>query len=271
MTTTLTEAIAAQLEQPRELTAQVAKHLEGAHNVEHDAVGAFLAEELPKLEDYEIDLILSPLFTPRLADQAIFAELLGAASIPRERWTPLVKEIAARPTHAQLITPDHRTHIVPLREVTIERYVHRLRLDAAVPKPLMQLIEATPSEDRSLLTAIARRAVWENEGRRNILERYLTIAPARDLYTKSDAADLLDLVESYRPADVNALLAQIPHLQQLLQEEIEKAGAPKASFSQNIQAWHGGDRDQRPPVDSRTTEKQQELAFLNRLQQVLAE
>jgi hypothetical protein len=36
-------------------------------------------------EDYEHDLILSPLFTPKLPDRAIFAEVLGRESAPREQ------------------------------------------------------------------------------------------------------------------------------------------------------------------------------------------
>src|SRR5207249_12263890 len=73
----LLEALARELERPRELSPRVLNYIEGNYSVEHDAVGAFLTEELPKLEDYEIDLILSPVFTPKLADQAVFAELLG--------------------------------------------------------------------------------------------------------------------------------------------------------------------------------------------------
>ena len=43
-----------------ELRAQVANHLSGTHGIDRDAIGPFLADELPKLEDYEIDLALSP-------------------------------------------------------------------------------------------------------------------------------------------------------------------------------------------------------------------
>src|SRR5262249_44749845 len=152
-----------------------------------DAIGGFLIGELSNLEDYEIDLILSPVFTPKIADEAVFAELLGAATVPREQWTGLVRELEARPTRAQLVTPDGQRHTVILREVTIERFVHRLRLEASIPESVFVLLERMPgAEDRPLLRAIARRPVWENRGTREILERYLAIATERGAYSLTD-------------------------------------------------------------------------------------
>ena len=104
-------------------------------------IGAFLVEELPKLEDYEIDLILSPVFTPKLADQAVFADVLGPDSVPQGQWPALIQELMARPTRAQLITVEGRSHQVSLREVTLERYVHRLRLEGSISESLVKRID----------------------------------------------------------------------------------------------------------------------------------
>src|SRR5262245_7060300 len=95
------ETLATELERPRELSARVLNYIEGTYSVDKDAVGVFLVQELPKLEDYEVDLILSPVFTPKLADQSIFADLLGSDPIPREQWPGLVQSLVARPTYAQ--------------------------------------------------------------------------------------------------------------------------------------------------------------------------
>ena len=85
--------LASELERPGELSARVLNYISGNYEVDQAAVGAFLVEELPKLEDYEIDLILSPVFTPKLADQAVFAELLGGDSVPREQWPALIQQL----------------------------------------------------------------------------------------------------------------------------------------------------------------------------------
>src|SRR5689334_13418009 len=144
--------------------------------IDREAAGSFLVQQLPGLEDYEIDLILSPLFTPKLADQAVFAEVLGKDSIGRAQWPALVQQLVDRPTRAQLVTSDHQVHAVPLRAVTIERYVHRLRLDGSASESTLALIDRTPAADRAMLNAVARRAVFEDEARVSILVRYLTRA-----------------------------------------------------------------------------------------------
>src|SRR5690349_18959511 len=166
----LVVALAAELERPRELSPRVLNYIGDNYSVEKEGIGAFLVEQLPKLEDYEIDLILSPVFTPKLDDQAIFAELLGRESVEREKWPELIQQLAARPVRAQLVTLDQKAHSVQLREVTIERYVHRLRLEATIPETVFELVEKLPSGDRPKLKAIARRAAWENGDAAAILE-----------------------------------------------------------------------------------------------------
>ena len=266
----LIEALAAQLERPREVTVQVSNYLTGTHEVERDALGTFFAEKLPGLEDYEHDLILSPLFTPKLADQAIFANLLGRESVAREQWPALIQELGARPTRGRLVTSDGKVHTILLRDVTMERYVHRLRLDGTIDQSLTDLLESvSPVADRPLLKAVARRAIWDGGSRRSILIRYLTSAGNREGYQLADCIHLLDIVESYKPADVAALVAMIPPWQEGLRHEIDTAGYPKPFFTPQTQGEHGGDRDQRSPDERRIEAKRNEMAALGRLLQML--
>jgi hypothetical protein len=266
----LLETIAGELERPRELPAQVVNYLSGTYNLNRDAIGDFLLHELSRLEDYEIDLALSPVFTPKLQDQAVFADLLGQASVPAAQWPGLVLQLVARPTRAQLVTEDGQAHSVPLRAVSIERYVHRLRLDATIPEPLFELLNHfEPASDRPLLKAVARRAVWESQGRREILTRYLTFAGNGKTYRPDDAVDLLKLLETYQPNDVAGLLAQIPHWLEVLRQEINASAGGKPFFNERVEELHGGGRDQRRQDNSRLTAKENERAFLERLQRVL--
>ena len=267
----LLETLAAELARPRELTAQVVNHLTGTYGLARDAIGPFLAAELAKLEDYEIDLILSPLFTPTLHDQAVFADLLGKDSIPTSHWPELIQQLVTRPTRAQLVASDGQTHSVLLRDVTIERYVRRLRLDGVIPEPIFSLVnELEPAADRALLKAVARRAVWEDEARRHILVHYLAKAAGGDGYRLDDVRELLKLVESYQPTNIEDLLAQIPHWQQVLRQEINQAASPRPFFNERVQELHGEGRDQRRQDDSRIAVKENEAALLARLQQVLS-
>ncbi|HLQ78964.1 MAG TPA: hypothetical protein VK210_16515 [Terriglobia bacterium] len=266
----LIETIAAELERPRELSNQVVKHLDGAYSIDREVIGPFLERELPTLEDYEHDLILSPLFTPKLNDQSIFAELLGATTVPRTDWPALIGELSNRPIRARLVTGDQQSHSVVLREVSIERYVHRLRLDGTIEDSILKCIDQTPNADHPMLKAVARRAVWEKTEQRDILRRYLTGSLSAGTYSPSDSVNLLKLVEDYQPANSPALLSRIPRWQQTLRDEIQTAYDPKPFFSGSIQALHGGS-DQRHGDDDKATTKRNELAFLERLVAVLAE
>ena len=267
---TLIEPLATELERPRELKSQVVRYLNGNYSVDEDSVGAFLVHDLPNLEDYEIDLILSPVFTPTLADQAVFAQILGGESIPRERWPAIVSELAARPTRARLITSDRQTHSIPLREVTIERYVNRLRLEATIPQSLWPLIELTSAADHPLLKAIARRAIWESEGRYNILLRYLTVSIGRNQFDERNVLALLNTVENYKPVDTADMLAHIQQWQEALRKQVEVFGAAKPFFMQQIQEMHGGERDHRQHEIARLAAKQQEFDFLVHLAEVFS-
>src|SRR5262245_59955316 len=106
--------LAAELQRPRAVSAHVSKHLTATYGVERVAGGTLPSQELAKLEDYEIDLILSPQFPPTLEDQAVVADVLGQESVPRAQWPELVRQLAARPTEAQLVTEDGQSQSVPL-------------------------------------------------------------------------------------------------------------------------------------------------------------
>jgi hypothetical protein len=267
----LIEVLATELERPRELSPRVLNYISGTYGTDPDGIGAFLVNELPKLEDDEIDLILSPVFTPKLADQSVFAELLGHKSIPRDQWVGLIQQLVARPTRARLLTPDGQAHVVPLRDVSIERYVHRLRLEAVIPESVLTLLERMPvSTDRPLLRAIARRPVFENSGSREILERYLVALIDHGGYNMDDMIELLNLAENRKPTNVSDLQASIPRWAESLREQIDKASGPKPFFHQQVEIMHGGGRDQRRQDDTRLSVKEHELAFLLRLQDLLS-
>jgi hypothetical protein len=265
----LLETIAAELERPRVVSQQVTRHIVGTYDVPREHIGTFLTGRLPALEDYEVDLVLSPLFTPSLRDQTVFAELLGKDPYPTEQWPQTIQHLVGRPTRASLITEDGSTHRVTLSDVTIQRFVLRLRLEGAIPDDVFELISRLPqASDRALAKAIARRAIWDHPGRRELLRTFL-LATA-DGFNAADAAAFLKLTETYEPKDTPDLLRQIPHWQQVLRQEIDAPGA-KPFFNERVEELHGGGRDQRRQDSSRTSTKQIELEFLERLNRSLTE
>ena len=89
-------------------------------------------------------------------------------------------------------------------------------------------------------------------------------------FASNDAVELLKLMETYEPADLNDLLARIPHWQQVLRQEINEGSGTRPFFNERVEELHGGGRDQRRRDNTRLTAKENERAFLERLQCVLA-
>jgi hypothetical protein len=209
----------------------VADHAGSHYEVSRDELGGFLENRVAELEEFEMDLLFSPQFTPTLVDQEAFSGLLDRELLPRDRWEDLVAALVARPTVARLVTEDGAEHPVTLAEVTIERFVSRLNLDAAIPEPLAGLLTSMPpAEDRDLLKALARRPYFHVEGHREILFRFLVTTTGGDEYALGDVLLLLELVETYRPSDAADLVSRIPHWLEVLENEVTAASQPKPFF-----------------------------------------
>ena len=68
-----------------------------ATNTDPISKEGFLDEELPRLSEEETDLALSSMFTPKLPDQAIFAELLGRGSVDPTEWPGWIERLHTLP------------------------------------------------------------------------------------------------------------------------------------------------------------------------------
>lgn len=263
----LLETLAQELERPRDVTMQVVRHLAANYGITDDEVGAFLDGTLPTLEEDEVDLVLSPLFTPRIDDQAVFASRLGQDSLSSEERNDLVARAVSRPTNASFVTSDGETHAYRLGEVTVERYVHRLRLEGTIPDPIFELIQRFPAPHRAMLQAVARASIWDSDERYSILETYLKATTSLDTVNADDDRFLLDIVERYKPTDIADLVAKIPGWREELRGDLEAGGRP--FFSEGVQREHGGQHDQRAAGGTLIEGKRHDLDFLGRLEPLL--
>lgn len=267
----LFEQLIIELERPRALGAQTVRCLTDHFGLGREEVGRFLEEQLPRLDEFEIDLLLSSLFTPKLADQAVFAGILVQQALPAANWPALIARLAARPTSGGLIDAGGVAHRFNLQTVTLERYVHRLRLDGSVDAGIAGLIAAefSPGQHPTLL-AIARRAIWNTESRRETLRRVLNSDGTTECRL-ADAIELLKLMETSEASGIPDLLARIPAWEEVLRGQISGASQPKTFFNEQVRYMHGGGRDQRPSGDPALAAKQAELEFLGRLRLSLAQ
>ncbi len=268
----LAARLAEELERPRPLPSQVVRYLTTTYELEPEALGTFLSDSLDSLEDYEIDLILSPIFTPAFSDQMLFAPLLGTEGLSPAALEALIEALAQRPTTARLVTDDGVTHPAKLRLVTIERYVRRLRLDGSVPEPISrQLASAVPEIDRALALAVARRATWNHPGRQALLGRYLEQVHAHGAWSATDLLSLLRLAETYEPDGLNDFLSRLPGWIESVRRDITSASSPKPFFNERVEDLHGGGRDHRRSNDKQAAQNQATLQSMQQLRQLLSE
>jgi hypothetical protein len=121
--------LAAMLARPRALKPQTERQIT-SYLAEHSStLPAFLLCAADVLEDYEVDIVFGPLFTPTLDERAEISELLVRWQPSGEQLEKLVRELRAELEHLTILLPDGTEAKLTLHEVMIERFVRLLRLD----------------------------------------------------------------------------------------------------------------------------------------------
>ena len=135
------------LRRPRTLAAQTQRQLQ-QHLAEHGCTtDQFLLSAVDVLEDFELDILFGPVFTPTFQDREQLADLLFHWRPTSEQLAPLTSELVAELGCATIRLPDGVEAKLSLHEVMIERYVRLLRLEhGADPATAATMREALPAE-----------------------------------------------------------------------------------------------------------------------------
>ena len=144
----LTDRLAALLRRPRALPPQTQRQL-AQHLAEHrsSSVASFLMGAADLLEEYELDVLFAPVFTPTLDERAEVADLLFHWRPTAPQLDAIVPKLCAEVGHAVILLPDGTTAKLALHEVMAERFVRLLRLDAAAEATTAAALrDALPAE-----------------------------------------------------------------------------------------------------------------------------
>jgi hypothetical protein len=144
----LRERVAELLRRPRILKAQTERQL-APHLAEHSSASlpAFLLCAAEVLEDFELDIVFGPVFTPTLDERAELADLLFHWTPTGERLNQLVSDLCKDVPHATVRLPDGTETKLTTHEVMIERFVRLLQLDhGPPPATAAALRDALPAE-----------------------------------------------------------------------------------------------------------------------------
>ena len=139
--------LAGLLARPRAIPPQTQRQLDQQVSEHHSHLNTFLAGASALLEEYELDILFAPVFTPTLDERAEVADLLFHWRPSEEQLRTAVGELCGIVQSAVVVLNDGGQAKLALHEVMVERYVRLLRLDAAAePSVAAALRDALPAE-----------------------------------------------------------------------------------------------------------------------------
>ncbi|MBF0399233.1 MAG: hypothetical protein HQL80_06495 [Magnetococcales bacterium] len=230
----LFECVRAQLLAPKVLTVRVGGTICGLMGVD-DPLDGLALDLLRAREPFEVELLLSPLFTPTHTEMEACESVLPLEGIGKEAQERLVTSLANEDLFCP-VSYGHRAQAVPVMEVVIERYVRLLHLSLAIHPLLRPVVQAwVDDKERSVLSSLARRSVWHSEQRARLLGDVLQVMKERETFRVDKVRFLTDFVVTYRPNGKQELLHMLSSLLEAYHQDSEHP-----IYNQQLEHYQGG-------------------------------
>lgn len=207
----LQDRIQADLASPRPVTPQVSGHLQSHHGTAPGDEASFLQSRLSLIEEYEAELVLSPLFTPSLEDQARVSPLLSDPPPSAAAVEEMVDGLESRRIEAVVQCQGASVRVV-LPPGIIRRYVRLLNLGERILPAVRSAAGAFPPPVRDRLLALARTEPWRAPARQEILAAFIDAFLRRSSYAEEKIDHLSQIVQTTRPERLNDLAGPIESL-----------------------------------------------------------
>jgi hypothetical protein len=205
----LEEQLKEDLTLTRFINEQVLEEIASRYEYSGNRLGEFFQERYLTLEDYQADLVFSPLFTPGWEDKLRYAQLVGFSIVTEQDVKALIGRLESQGLNASFQTQTGETWLTPVHEVNLERYVTKLMLEQPISDNLAEKIKAyVPNEHHYSVALLARDAVWEGPQREALLTDYLQVFHAKNEFTLDKVRYLTDFVRTYRPTSHADLVRQ---------------------------------------------------------------
>jgi hypothetical protein len=208
------ELLRADLSAPKTLLRQVIEAINDQYAYPQSRLPLFFSEKFPQLEDYQIDLLFSPQYTPAEHNRLEYIPFLGGGVLSEQSIATLKRQLIEDELSVLLRTPDDEIEArVTVHEVFIERYVGLLKLDQPLPDSAYEDIQAlVPETSRNEVNLIARDVVWQARGRYDILKAFLALFHTNKNFSTVKVSYLSNFVRTYRPEDLNDVARQLDAL-----------------------------------------------------------
>lgn len=262
----LLERLGSDLARRRVLSPQVRRHVSSTYGVADDTVREFFASRLDELEEFQIELLLGPLFTPTLEDRAGYVAALREEVPDEAQVDEYVRTLEAeRLTWALEISGEEDVQ-VKVFDVLVARWVRLCELTSAPGAALAGAVaRAVPGDDQDLALAVLREPAWRDNDKRNWLVEYLQTAATRQSFSMQKLEFLTDLVRSQYEARTERMLELAQKVLEERRSQWLETGSAKPFFARHIEEWHGHERDQRRVDPAEAESRQERLAVLEDL------
>lgn len=265
----LISKICEELTAERVLTKQVIDHLASHHEVTTDTLSDYFKRvretttvEIDGVEDYEIDLTFSPLFTPRLHDRAKYSRILDTVEVKHEDIETIVDDVMKKKLEACFREHDD-IYCMPLHEVLVRRYIRLLNLATPLSKKVKQVIEnSVPENIQDIVKALARDPVWLPGHRQDFLAAFLKIFKEKKNFSVDKLDYLTDFVRTYRPASILDVDRQFGNLIEACLEDIHKLqGGHYLYYHDLIERHYMGSESEKDLSEKILHEKEREISL----------
>lgn len=211
------------LKESRVIDDHVVHNITEPYDYMGNQVGEFFAEKFPTLEDYEVDLVLSPLYTPTEAQRLAYVPLMQTNSLDESQLSQLIRRLEEASLQATLENAGEQPVTIPLHPVSIERFVNRLGLEQPLDAKLYQTIQETvPSnDDQPVVMLLAKDPVWQSPDRSALLAAFLKAFAARQNFSVEKVRFFTDFVRTYRPGGLFDLDRQFESLIRSCESDLE--------------------------------------------------
>lgn len=215
MNAKLLELLRKELTRTRFLLQQDAMHIANRFGVQ-DPLDGLCQDRLGELEEYEVEILISPLFTPNLEQREIYEAVLGDNGSDQDEMKEIMNALVAESTACPVECGNSvRQLVVP--EVVISRYLRLLHIDAPIPQKIADLLRKLTDPEshrrfRNRAFSLARMPTWGGGKRRELLESYLALMEKRRSFNIHKLCFLTEHVRNLRPAKESKLVRSLSEL-----------------------------------------------------------
>ena len=267
----LKDLLRTDLIKPRILKPQTERHLYIAFESAEQEFQDFLNSLAGSFEDYEIEIMFGPLFTPSLEEQAGYSEALAEYQPDPSDVKLLTVELPQEALTCPIVLSEKEQPSLPLHEVMIERYIRLLALEDAPKTKTAARIRNSLGEDLWRIgLAVARDRTWTGEERQTWLADFLAKRSERRPWRLEELHLLGDLTTGNRALNGKTLIPAAISAVRSARTSVATVSAGRHYLSSDV-AEHHGYRGSGQVNETLLAQKQLELELLVGLAEDLQE